>query len=60
MNTFAKAFNQWMDDYTKNPEAYSKIEQESVAFLRERLSGKEPSYGERCAAIFSAYLTQLA
>ena len=55
-NTFEQAFNQWMDDYTNNPDAYEAIEHTAMAHLRERLDGREPSYGESAAATFREYL----
>lgn len=56
----AQAFNQWMQDYTDNPEAFEDIRKLAARFLAERQDGLEPSYGERCAAILAAYMEQLA
>ena len=56
-DTFAKAFNNWMDDYTKNPLAYKSTADAAIKHLREKLDGREPSYGEECAAVFRAYLS---
>lgn len=56
----AQAFNQWMLDYTENPEAFEDIKKSADRFLAERKDGLEPSYGERCAAVFAAYLEKLA
>lgn len=53
---WAKGFNQWMDDYTNNPKAYEAIELTAIAHLREKLQGREPTYGESAAATFSEYL----
>lgn len=44
----AQAFNQWMQDYTDNPEAFEDIRKSAARFLAERQDGLEPSYGERC------------
>jgi hypothetical protein len=48
-----------MDDYTKNPDEYSKIENDALEFLREKLDGKEPSYGELAAVTFEKYLIKI-
>ncbi|MBV7502088.1 hypothetical protein [Achromobacter sp. ACM05] len=55
----AKAFNMWMDDYTKNPERFEDISKAALAHLHERLEGKEPTYGEECAAILEGYAGQV-
>lgn len=52
------AFNRWMDDYTANPDGYSTTQRDVMEYLRERLGGEEPSYGQRCAALFAEYLAQ--
>ncbi|MCP3017988.1 hypothetical protein [Cupriavidus basilensis] len=52
----AQAFNQWMDDYTKNPDAYRDVSTSALEFLRERLDGKEPTYGDECAAVLIEYI----
>ena len=56
---FVDAFTAWMEDYTKNPEEFAKIENEALKFLREKLDGKEPSYGDVAAATFEQYLSQV-
>ncbi len=53
----AAAFNKWMDDYTKNPEAYEAATTSALRHLNEKLAGTEPTYGQEAAAIFEAYLT---
>ena len=58
-NKFADAFNAWMEDYAKNPEEFAKIENEALKFLREKLDGKEPNYGDVAAATFEQYLSQV-
>lgn len=58
MRTFAEAFNAWMDDYTRNPEQFERVEESAMRHLNEKLEGREPSYGEECAAIFEQYLGQ--
>lgn len=54
----AKAFNQWMDEYTKDPDKFEATHKTAMAFLNDRIEGKEPSYGEECVAILDAYITQ--
>ena len=53
--TIAEAFNEWMRLYTENPEKFQRDWQSVHMFLEEKQAGKEPSYGEACAA----YLQQL-
>ena len=49
-STIAKAFNEWMRRYIEDPAAY-EAEFNSVAGFREaEAEGREPDYGERCAA----------
>ena len=50
------AFNQWMQDYTDNPQAFEDIHVSAMRALNERLAGKEPTYGETCAALLVAYM----
>jgi hypothetical protein len=52
----AQAFNQWMDDYSKDPDAYQDARTSALEFLREKLDGKEPTYGDECAAVLLEYL----
>lgn len=52
----AAAFNQWMQDYTENPEEFKDINHSAMEFLNEKLDGKEPTYGDECAALLSAYM----
>jgi hypothetical protein len=54
----AKAFNQWMDDYTQDPSAYERIEETAMAHLNAKLEGQEPTYGDRCAAVLAAYIAK--
>lgn len=58
IDKYAAAFNRWMDDYTKNPDAFEGTQASALEFLRDKLDGREPTYGERCAAIFQEYLGQ--
>ncbi|NWB92321.1 hypothetical protein [Pseudomonas agarici] len=57
--TVAAAFNRWMDDYTKNPEAYEATRILAMRHLNEKLDGLEPSYGASCAAVFFEYLSNV-
>lgn len=52
----AAAFNEWMRLYTEDPAAFEAEFQSVGRFLAEKAEGREPSYGEQCAA----YLEQLA
>jgi hypothetical protein len=53
---YAAAFNRWMDDFVNRPDEYESMEKSALDHLRERMNGKTPTYGERCAAVFTAYL----
>lgn len=55
-DVWAKAFNQWMDEYTNDPKAFERVEETAIRHLREQLNGREPSYGESAAATFREYL----
>lgn len=53
---YAKAFNQWMDDFTNNPDTFKDTYDSALEYLKEKLQGKEPSYGDVCAEQFTQYL----
>jgi hypothetical protein len=55
---YAKAFNNWMDDYVNNPEQFESLTKTTLDHLRARLNGRAPTYGESCAVTFEAYLSQ--
>lgn len=52
----ALAFNAWMSDYCDNPERFEKTSTSAIEFLKEKLNGEEPSYGETCTALMHEYL----
>lgn len=56
---FAQAFNMWQDDFCNNPRAYEIASDTAMRHLKEKLDGKEPSYGAVAAQIFQQYLTTL-
>lgn len=45
-----KTFNEWMRRYIDEPERFSREFQTVQDFLTDEAAGKEPSYGEACAA----------
>lgn len=55
---FALAFNQWMDDYVNNPEAFEATAGAALRHLKERMNGAAPTYGESCEATLLAYLAK--
>jgi len=55
----AKAFNEWMRRYTEHPEEFTREFQSVTTFLNETAAGKEPSYGDQCAAYFSSLLDEI-
>jgi hypothetical protein len=54
--TMARAFNEWMDRYISDSIAFSRQFETIMQHLREKGAGKEPAYGDVCAA----YLIELA
>jgi hypothetical protein len=42
--------NEWMRRYIEEPEKFAREFQSVTEFLADQAVGKEPSYGERCAA----------
>ena len=56
---YAKAFNKWMDDFTNSPEAFKDTYDSALEYLKEKLQGKEPSYGDVCAEQFTNYLEEV-
>lgn len=54
-DTMASAFNAWMDDFTKNPEAFTETHILAMKHLNEKLDGREPTYGEVSAALLQEY-----
>lgn len=53
---FARAFNDWMEDYVNDKSKFETVRKAAERNLIEKLGGKMPSYGESCAAIFVEYL----
>jgi hypothetical protein len=51
----AAAFNEWMRRYIEEPERFLREWQTVERFQAEANGGREPTYGERCAA----YLEEL-
>ncbi len=55
IKSLAPAFNEWMRRDTENPEQFEREFQAVSLYLAEKAGGREPSYGESCAA----YLAEL-
>lgn len=49
----AKAFNEWMRRYTETPEQFERDWQAVLAFQLDKACGREPTYGETCAAFLA-------
>lgn len=56
-DALARAFNAWMDDYVNHPETFTSTTATALAHLRDRIDGREPTYGEVSAATLKAYLS---
>jgi hypothetical protein len=54
-----KAFNEWMRRYTEHPEEFAGEFQSVTQFLTESADGKEPTYGDNCAAYFTSLLDEI-
>ncbi|KJS20636.1 MAG: hypothetical protein VR78_01240 [Hoeflea sp. BRH_c9] len=46
----AQYFNEWMRHFIEAPESFAREFEQVNGFLAEEANGKEPSYGETCAA----------
>jgi hypothetical protein len=49
------AFNEWMRQFTEEPEAFEQQVKTVKQFLAEEAEGVEPSYGQHCAAMMEEY-----
>lgn len=58
-NIYAAAFNMWQDDYLNNPQAYESAYDTALNHLKEKLEGKEPTYGNICAKMLQEYLEKV-
>lgn len=56
----AAGFNEWMREFTEEPEKFKRQWTSVRQFLRESEAGKTPTYGQECAAALSRYMEQLA
>lgn len=56
----AKAFNEWMRRYTQEPSRFGREWQEVSEFLKAEADGREPEYGQVCAAYLDHLMTQVA
>ena len=45
-----KLSNEWMRRFIETPEEFAHQFQSVTDFLRDESEGREPTYGERCAA----------
>lgn len=55
----AAAFNEWMRRYTEDPKAFDAEFQTVGRFLEEQGAGREPTYGEHCAAYLEKLIAEL-
>lgn len=56
----AAAFDLWMDDYIKDPDAFQEMTDSIRSHLAERDAGSTPSYGSVCAAALDQYREKAA
>ncbi len=45
-----KTSNEWMRRFIEEPEQFAREFQSVSEFVKDEAEGREPSYGERCAA----------
>ena len=57
--TMAKAFNEWMREYTEDPDSFQSEWASVREFLAETADGREPSYGEQCVALLKRYASKV-
>ncbi len=55
----ARAFNEWMRRYTEDPGAFDAEFVTAGRFLQEQASGREPTYGDHCAAYLEKLLAEI-
>lgn len=53
--TWAKAFELWLDDCCEGNSRYNFIRKNAISSFTSS-SGRKPNYGEECAAVFQAYI----
>ncbi len=56
MMTLEEAFNEWMRQYTKEPEKFRRQWQDVTQFFEESLRGETPSYGARCVKMLEGIM----
>ncbi len=54
------AFNEWMRQYTEDPDGFRHSWQSVTEYLRETADGEEPSYGQNCAAYLASLISGLS
>ncbi|WBU27545.1 hypothetical protein OOZ54_12655 [Rhodopseudomonas palustris] len=47
----AAAFDEWMRQYTEDPAAFEAEFQTVQRFMADKADGREPDYGQSCAAL---------
>lgn len=55
----AAAFNEWMRQYTEDPEAFRHTTASVLEFLAETAADRTPTYGEQCVAFLKICHGQL-
>jgi hypothetical protein len=50
----AAAFNEWLRQYTNDPEAFKHTVSVLKEFLADLSGGREPGYGDQCIAFLEA------
>ncbi len=53
-----KCFNEWMRRFIEEPDRFHHEFETVNGFLRDEAEGREPSYGETCAALMQQLATE--
>ena len=54
-----KCFNEWMRRFIDEPDRFNREFQSVNTFLADEAEGREPSYGEGCAAYMEQLVTEV-
>lgn len=55
-----KMSNEWMRRFIEEPEKFAREFESVTSFLKDEAEGREPNYGERCAAYIFSLLDELS
>ena len=59
-NEMKACFNEWMRRFIEEPERFSREFENVTEFLKDEADGREPNYGEECAAFMDRLHSELS